>query len=221
MTSKEVKDGIVDNLGPFLKDKGYRKVRDGYQKKLGDFVHFINYTWLIGDNCRPTSFGFWVQSRSVYIILKNALDQEVKKNNYTTLISLSQSSVFKLKPKEFQVDNYADIVVMCDAVKKYLLEEGFSFFESKTDYNDILCEMKSTSPPQNFYSLGYGQWAFNALILSKVTNDNKYSELANQYLEFTKATFGDGNFLNQLNLLNSYLQNTSVEKLQEILNEPL
>ena len=66
MTSKEVKNGIVDNLGPFLKDNRYRKVRDGYQRVEGYFAHFINYTWLIGDRCRPTSFSFGIRSRIVY-----------------------------------------------------------------------------------------------------------------------------------------------------------
>lgn len=219
MKSKELKDGVHKNLGPFLLEHGYRKVQDGYKLKESDFAHSIVYSHLIGDNCRPTSFGFWVQSRSVYVILKNVFEQEVKKDAHTTLIGLNQATVFNLRPKEFQVDNYNDIVTMCNTVKQYLIEDGFNFFEIKKNYHDILNEMKTTTPPDNFYSLGFRQWSFNALILSKMTKDQDYEDLARKYLDFTKEKFGEGFFLRELDQLNNYLLSKSVEDLQNLICE--
>ncbi len=217
MKSKDLKDGVHKNLGPFLFERGYKKVRDGYQTIDGDFANFINYTYLIGDNCRPTSFSFGIRSRFVYLILKNALNQTVEKDIYTTLIALSQATVFNLRPKEFQVDNYKDIVTMCNTVKQYLIEEGFNFFENKKNYHEILNEMKTTIPPDNFYSVGFRTWSFNALILSKITQDQDYGDLARKYLDFTKEKFGEGFFLRELDQLNNYLLSKSVEDLQNLI----
>lgn len=216
MTSKELKDGVSKTLGQFLLEEGYRKIRDGYQKVDGDFAHSIVYSHLIGDNNRPTSFAFWVQSRMVYVILKKAFEQKVDNGIFITLVALSQASTFNLKPKEFQIDNEDDILIMCNTVKEYLTKEGFGFFEGQKSYVEILNKMKSTTPPDNFYSLGFGQWVFNALILSRITYDLEYERLADKYIEFTRNQFGEGAFLRQLEQLNNYLISNSIDNLDNL-----
>jgi|GEM_PF-5349530 len=212
MKAKDVQEGIVNNLFPFLKENEFRKRKNGFTKQEGDFYSIILYSWVVGDSEYPTSFSFWVCSHIVHKIQALAFGRDIRKDGSMTLVAYTQSMVFNMKPKEFHINTNEDIIEMCNLVKQYLETKGFQFFKDYQDYNKILNEMKSI-PPGLYYSLGFSQWALNALTMSKMLDDPEYSKLASEYINYSETNLAGTDFLLRLKELDNFLKTKSSEVL--------
>lgn len=214
MKAKEVQQGIIDNLFPFLNENGFKKRKNGFTKQDGDFSSIVFYSWLIGDNEFPTSFSFMVASHLIYKMQRLAFNEDVSKDGSTTLVTLNQSLVFKMKPKEFEIESNEDIILMCEKVKSYLEIEGFQFFKSYQNYHKILDEMKLTSPGL-FYGQGFVTWSLNALVISKMLDDPDYNLLLKKYLSYCEEYNLGDNLINKIKVLDTFLRDkSSVELLR-------
>jgi hypothetical protein len=212
ITANEVRKGIVDNLFDSLKKEGFKRVKNYFTNKGEDFSSTIFTSLVSGDHEYPTSFSFWVESKKVSQILKIAFQEPHGQNSSMVLVALTQSMVFKMKPKEFIINTEEDITIMCNKVMEYLETEGFRFFKEYQNYEKILFEMKST-PFGLFYGQGFVTWSLNALVISKMLEDKEYDQLVKKYIEYCEE-YNLGDYLiNKLKSLDGFLKDKTSQDL--------
>ena len=95
---------------------------------------------------------------------------------------------------------------------EYLETEGFRFFKEYQNYEKILFEMKST-PFGLFYGQGFVTWSLNALVISKMLDDQDYNLLVQKYIGYCEE-YNLGDYLiNKLKVLDEFLKDKSSKEL--------
>lgn len=215
-----LRKGIKEELLPFLAGYGYQAVSHGFIKDEDCFSHFIHYSWLIGDGSRPTAFTFMILSKEVGVILVQPEGRDVPEFG-STLIGLTQKMVFNLRPKEFPVDTEEDIVRMCDTVKKYLINDGFEFYERHKDLRIILDQMKDVVIPKKYYGSAVSQWGLNALAIAKYLGDTDYDILLNGMRSWVETLPAGIPFTDSFDKLVRFLEHHDQDSLVELVRAQL
>jgi len=218
MTTSQVNKGINQYLYPFLKAKGYKKGKSRFLFEDKEFSHLILYSSLVGDRCRPTSLSFYIASSIIGDILELSVGGE-KGKNIRTLVAHKQKRVFNMRPKEFPIENEEDIVKMCDAVKEYLENDGFQFYESYKNFGKILEEMKQVEVGKYYIDLGFMHWSLNSIAISKYLNDPEYDEWLLKIKQFVVPFADVGHpFRDRFDKLAFFLEEHDSQSLRDLVN---
>ena len=212
MTLNEFETALYHNLYDFFYDAGFemlagkkqfrKNVENGFQNVIFSPSVYENECWL--------ELNLGSRHKEVESIVQQFLDnyREYQQDTNTVIISIGKLTNNKyFKYKAIDKD---DLLLVCDQIKIYMKQGGFSFMEqcSSVAHLDKLFNKMPSKPCRYLYNQSHR--CFKGLVIAKLSNNNKYQVIKNIYRSALKTYGAKQGYIQNFDKLAGFLEHYSV-----------